>query len=234
MTTGGGRRPGRYAPALVVTTGERVSTLEHLAEMDRLLHDIQAELVPDREPAPPIDPEEAVPDPEGVVPEAPPPVEPSPPPEPGPPPVEPPLPPPVEPPPPPDPGPPPVETPPPPDPGPPPPPPPPPPVPSPALTTSAARQAAPEHSRHLLASMRELLAGYEDLLTDSPAARRTPRHRPDSSHASISAGPFPSLEALREFEAAVSRLPAVREVTLRAYEGTDHATLDVRLDHPSA
>jgi hypothetical protein len=45
----------------------------------------------------------------------------------------------------------------------------------------------------------------------------------------MSAGPFPTPDAVREFEQAVSNLPGVREVALRAYEGTDRAVIDVRL-----
>ena len=38
-----------------MTTGEHASTAEHLAEMDRLLRDIQVELEPGREPAPALE-----------------------------------------------------------------------------------------------------------------------------------------------------------------------------------
>ncbi len=109
----------------------------HLAEMDRLLHDIQAELVPDREPRPVLV-TAAIPDP----------------------------------------------------PAPPPPPPPaapgaaataadpgrpPPPPPEPALDALTVRRSP--SSPRLLASMRELLAGYERVLrAESPAA--TPGARP--------------------------------------------------------
>jgi hypothetical protein len=49
----------------------------------------------------------------------------------------------------------------------------------------------------------------------------------------LAAGPFATLEALREFEQAVSRLPGVREVAIRGYEGTDRAIIEVRLDQPN-
>jgi hypothetical protein len=45
----------------------------------------------------------------------------------------------------------------------------------------------------------------------------------------VVAGPFASIEALREFEVALSHLRGVREVTVRGYEGTDRAIIDVRL-----
>jgi hypothetical protein len=79
--------------------------------------------------------------------------------------------------------------------------------------------------------MRELLAGYERVLTQpslAPPARR-PLTIPNRPDATLSAGPFPSLEAVRAFETELSRLPGVRDVALRAYEGSDHALIDVRL-----
>jgi hypothetical protein len=156
-----------------VTTGERVSTLEHLDELDQLLRDVQAELVPGA----------AIPDP------------PPPPPVP-----EPPPPPPV--------------------------PEPPPPPPAPPL---------PELVASLLASVRELLAGYERVLLPPtpPPAAQPPRVRQQSPHATVSAGPFPSIEAVRNFETSLSGLPGVRDVAVQAYEGADRAIIDVRLDAAS-
>jgi hypothetical protein len=40
-------------------------------------------------------------------------------------------------------------------------------------------------------------------------------------------------QALRDFETALSRPPGVRDVSVRAYEGTGRAIIDVRLDAPS-
>ena len=207
-----------------------MSTSQHLAELDRLLRDIQIELAPDREPGPPL---AAIPDPppppadplapvDPLVPVEPaPPVEPLPPAEPLPP---------VEPPPPPDPGPPePPPPPPPPDPGPPEPP-PPPPIPAPALASGRRPSADAAVARHLVASIRELLAGYDRLLSaDEPAPWRPARRRADAGAVTLAAGPFPSIESVRAFEAAVARLPGVRDVDLQAYEGTDRAIIDVRL-----
>ena len=45
----------------------------------------------------------------------------------------------------------------------------------------------------------------------------------------LSAGPFANIEALHEFEEALSRMPGVRDVAVRGYEGTDRAIIDVRL-----
>ena len=150
---------------------ERVRSVgPQLAEMDRLLHDIQAELIPDREPSPVLS--VASPNPP-----APPPLAPDPPPD---------------------------------------------PPPDPALDHRI--QALSELSERLVASMRELLAGYERVL--APNARV----RPGSVPVTLSAGPFASIEALREFEAALSDMRGVRDVVVRGYEGNDHAIIDVRLD----
>ncbi len=169
-----------------MTTGERVSTLEHLAELDRLLRDIQAELNPDREPAPALVAVASTRPPASVSPpasEPPPTAQPS----------------------------------------------------ARPATPDPQLQALSELSARLLASTRELLAGYERVLVRSPApplARRPARPRPDSPDVTVSAGPFRSLEALREFEQAVSHLPGVREVAVQGYEGTDRAIIEVRLDPP--
>ncbi len=158
--------------------------------MDRLLRDIQSELVPDREPEPLL----AAPD-EPVSPPAAPAAAP----------VAGPA----------------ADT-------------TPPPTPDPHL------QALTELSARLLASMRELLAGYERMLV--PSASRQPgrraesprvRARPDDPSVTVSAAPFATTEALREFEAAVARLPGVREVAVQGYEGTDRAIIAVRLDQPN-
>lgn len=193
-----------------------------------MLRDLQAQLVPEREPPPVLVAEAvtaagtenvtaAIPDPLAPVePPPPPPAETPPVPGPPPPPVpEPPPPPPAEPPPPPEP--PPLPA-----------PPPPPPVPAPALDAGAQIEALTELSERLLASLRELLVGYERML----APRAHPR--PEPARVTLSAGPFASIEALHEFEAALSHLRGVREVVVRGYEGTDRAIIDVRLDGSNA
>jgi hypothetical protein len=174
----------------------------HLAEMDRLLHDVQVGLVPGREPSPPLAPQLPL----ESQPQRP--LEPQPP----------------------------LES-----------QPQPPPAPAtgdeparaaataPPATDAPQLQAFSELSARLLASTRELLAGYERVLVPSarphpPPPRRPARHRPDSADVTMAAGPFASLEALREFEQAVSRLPGVRDVAVRGYEGADRAIIEVRLD----
>jgi hypothetical protein len=172
-----------------------------LVEMDRLLRDIQAELAPDREPAPVLeDPEALIASAPASAPSAPsadssaPATAASP---------------------------------------------------APAPATDPAPPGAPdpqlqvlgELSGRLLASTRELLAGYERVLVgpaSPPPARgsaqpRT-RHRPEASDVTLAAGPFVSLEALRAFELAVAQLPGVRDVAVRGYEGADRAIIEVRLD----
>jgi hypothetical protein len=200
-------------------SSERASTLgAHLEELDQLLYDVQAELAPDRDPRPVLvaEPAFAIPDPPAP---APPPPSPLPEPPPPPPPLEPPAPPPT-------PEPPPVPE--------------PPPIPEPALGrasppfhepalgSSQQVEALTELTERLVASMRELLAGYERVL--APASRRRlPPTPPATAQVTLVAGPFSSIEALREFEAALSHLRGVREVTVRGYEGTDRAIIDVRL-----
>ncbi len=179
---------------------DAVRTLSpHLAEMDRLLHDIQAELAPEREPRPLLV-TAGIPDPPAPAPSPPSPL-----PEPAPLPVAPPRPPLPEPPPPP-----PLPE-----------PPPPPPVPEPAPDRQI--QALAELSERLIASMRELIDGYERVLAPKACAR------PEPARVTLTAGPFTGIASLHEFEAALSHLRGVREVTVRGYEGTDRAIIDVRL-----
>jgi hypothetical protein len=172
---------------MLAVSSEGPSTLgAHLAEMDRLLRDIQAELLPDREPAPPLaDPATSAASstpPEGLAGS--------------------------------------VAT----------------PVAAPGPASDEQIAALTELATRLVASMRELLAGYERVVAQAsptpPAG--PPRAAPAPPPAvALAAGPFPSLEALREFEHAITHLPGVREVAVQAYEGTDRAVIEVRLDHPS-
>jgi hypothetical protein len=176
-----------------VTTGEHASTLEHLAEMDRLLRAIQVELEPGRDPAPAL--------------ETPPPAPPTTAPEAAPPEVDPP----------------------------------------PPAQASEPRgggdqvYALGQLAARLLASMRELLDGYEQFLVQIPGVRPpaaarppapTPQQAPtrDVPDVTVAAGPFVSLDSLRSFEHAVSDLPGVRDVAVRGYEGSDRAIIEVRLD----
>ena len=145
-----------------------------LVELDRLLRDIQAELLPERTPAPALEDAPAPATPTDRPPAA--------------------------------------------TPG-----------PDPELQTRS------ELSARLLASTRELLAGYERVLVGPaapPPAQRPARRRPASPDLTVSAAPFRSLDALREFEQAVAHLPGVREVAVQGYEGADRAIIEVRLDPP--
>jgi hypothetical protein len=76
----------------------------------------------------------------------------------------------------------------------------------------------------LLSSMTDVLAGFHRALAELEGQGR---------EITISAGPFGTLEALREFEHRLSGLSGVGEVTVRGYEGDDRAVIDVRLDGPT-
>jgi hypothetical protein len=49
-------------------------------------------------------------------------------------------------------------------------------------------------------------------------------------HLTLSAGPFPDTGAVHEFERALARLPGVRDVGVRGYDGPDRAILEVELE----
>ena len=75
----------------------------------------------------------------------------------------------------------------------------------------------------LLASMRELMAGYELALTHVSA-------HPEAGPAlTVAAGPFDSIAVLQRFEDALRALPEVAEVAVSGYEGSDRALLEVHL-----
>jgi hypothetical protein len=181
-----------------VTTGEHASIPEHLAEMDRLLRDIQVELDPTREPAPALEaspplgrdaPDYGALGPEVAEEEQTPP--------------------------------------------------------EPAKPT-AQLHALSQLAARLVASMRELLDGYEQFLVQipavdvppppAPAPSRMPIRPPaapprrDEPDVTVAAGPFASLDALCAFEQAVSGLPGVRDVVVRGYEGADRAIIEVQLE----
>ena len=80
---------------------------------------------------------------------------------------------------------------------------------------------------HLLGSLHEVLGGIEGLLTRI-ATGDQPSHE-----ATISAGPFRTMDEVREFERDLAAVPGVREVTVRGYEGAANAIIDVHLgrDH---
>jgi hypothetical protein len=81
-----------------------------------------------------------------------------------------------------------------------------------------AREPEAELAARLLAATRELLEGYERVLS-----------RGRSTEVAISAGPFSSTAALRDFERTLGSLPGVRDVAVRGYEGPDRAIIEVQL-----
>ena len=81
----------------------------------------------------------------------------------------------------------------------------------------------------LLASTSELVSAYELVLARLSCAEAAPALQ----QFSVSAGPFPSTEALRRFEQTLSQIPEVREVSVRGYEGGDRAIVDVQMFGPT-
>lgn len=67
--------------------------------------------------------------------------------------------------------------------------------------------------------MRGLLTAYE----------RTLAQLQEPSSVSVSAGPLGSTQALRAFAETLERLPVVRDVEVRGYEGGDRVIVDVHL-----
>ncbi|HEY3727508.1 MAG TPA: hypothetical protein VGL51_10065 [Solirubrobacteraceae bacterium] len=90
------------------------------------------------------------------------------------------------------------------------------------------RRLATAHER-VLESTRQLLAAYERALASLP-----PNASSTVREFSVSAGPFQSTEALRGFERTLAKIPEVREVTVRGYEGEDRAIVDVHLIDPTS
>lgn len=91
-------------------------------------------------------------------------------------------------------------------------------------------RALVDTQERVLRRTQELLSAYERILARLPA---TP---PDGSAVrefSVSAGPFSSTEALRGFEQTLEKIPEVREVSVRGYEGEDRAIVDVHLFEPN-
>jgi hypothetical protein len=109
-----------------------------------------------------------------------------------------------------------------------PPPPPQPPDPTPPLVQQL-RELVDAQGR-VLQRTQELLSAYERILSRLPAA---PPDAPAVREFSVSAGPFSSTEALRGFEQTLEKIPEVREVSVRGYEGEDRAIVDVHLFEPN-
>jgi|HubBroStandDraft_6_1064221.scaffolds.fasta_scaffold509264_1 hypothetical protein len=96
-------------------------------------------------------------------------------------------------------------------------------------------KAMTETQTRLLAASERLLEAFARMLESpsepaSPPGLFTPTTPPPQrAGVEIAAGPFADTESLREFERALERLDAVRRVTVRGFEGSDRAILDVEL-----
>jgi hypothetical protein len=91
-------------------------------------------------------------------------------------------------------------------------------------------RALVDAQERVLRRTQELLSAYERILARLPA---TPPDAPAVREFSVSAGPFSSTEALRGFEQTLEKIPEVREVSVRGYEGEDRAIVDVHLFEPN-
>jgi hypothetical protein len=84
--------------------------------------------------------------------------------------------------------------------------------------------------RRLAATQEQVLESTRKLLRACEASvAQASAPEPAVREFSVSAGPFPSTEALRGFERTLAQIPQVREVAVRGYEGGDRAIVDVRL-----
>jgi hypothetical protein len=84
-----------------------------------------------------------------------------------------------------------------------------------------------EAHERLLELHRELLSQYAELL--ERRAGKTTAATSSEAVASVTAGPFTTPAAVREFQRALSSLPGVTGVSVREFVGTDRVALDVRL-----
>jgi hypothetical protein len=92
-----------------------------------------------------------------------------------------------------------------------------------ALTEVQARLV--DVSERLLESFARIVDDGPQAGVISPTTTRVTR-----TGIEVSAGPFVDTDALREFERALAALDPVRRVTVRGYQGTDRAILDVELE----
>ena len=89
-----------------------------------------------------------------------------------------------------------------------------------------------ETQRRLIAVSERLLEAFARMIESPPSLPRlfTPTTAaPGRAGVEIAAGPFADTGALRQFKRALEQLDAVRRVTVRGYQGTDRAILDVEL-----
>ncbi len=96
-------------------------------------------------------------------------------------------------------------------------------------------KALTETQTRLLAASERLLEAFARMLESPPEPAGPPglftptTPPPQRAGVELAAGPFADTESLREFERALERLDAVRRVTVRGFEGSDRAILDVEL-----
>jgi hypothetical protein len=102
---------------------------------------------------------------------------------------------------------------------------------SPGPTPDAEHQAQVlrEVRNDLHGSILELLDRYTAALAASLESGSASEPTELGGEATISAGPFASIDSLRAFEQALAAIPSVQEVTRRGFEGASRAILDVRL-----
>jgi hypothetical protein len=95
--------------------------------------------------------------------------------------------------------------------------------------------ALTETQARLLEASERLLEAFARMLESPPEPASRPglftptTPPPQRAGVEIAAGPFADTESLREFERALEQLDAVRRVTVRGFEGSDRAILDVEL-----
>ncbi|MBV9197892.1 MAG: hypothetical protein JO168_27460 [Solirubrobacterales bacterium] len=83
----------------------------------------------------------------------------------------------------------------------------------------------------LLDSSHELLEAYHSLLEQLRGAEAGGAE-PEPVELTVAAGPFMSLDAVRDFERALAAIPGVLDVAVRGYERGDRAIVDVQLRDP--
>lgn len=91
----------------------------------------------------------------------------------------------------------------------------------------------PEMHAKLLSAMRDLLDAYGWTLQQLPVAADLLRPG-EPAPVSLSVGPFADTTAVRAFESELERIPGVRGVVLRGYEGENRAMFDVQVSAPNA
>jgi len=99
--------------------------------------------------------------------------------------------------------------------------------------TQSSGTQSPGETAELIAGLRQLTEVNEQLLDSMrgllTAYERTLAQLQEPSPVSLSAGPLASTQALRAFAETLERLPVVRDVEVRGYEGGDRVIVDVHL-----